>query len=632
MKKFSFLALAAAGMLFAACSSDKDVAEGAPQTTEIGEGYLALSINLPTAPQSITRATDDNGSGKFDLDDGLESEYDVKAAYLLVFTPGATEDAATFKTAFNINTQWQANGDPHVTVNSKNVVKKVGTVVAKNDLALVVLNPNSIFTFGTKSGTTVDEVTVKVGTTTVDASTTFATFRNLIVENSAVDNASQMTTNGFYMTNSPLFVKKGSTTEDNPDGTTFRTLVPIEYVYPTEEAAKSGVASEIFVERGMAKVTLEQLAAGKTLGTQTAEETPEDLDITILGWTLDQTNKKSYLVRSTDQVADFDAMKNGVSLIYRFTGNTAISDANRPGEYKYRGYFAIDPNYTGGAGELSHISETDASVFKGDFGIEHPQYCFENTFDVANQLRKNTTLVQLKVQVGDGVTDLYTVNGSTSSIYKLAGVETLVKNAVLNFLKSQGKVGTATSDDLGTVTLENDGTDATVQVIKSVAVTDDGTKFKTGANAAVAADLAATDSKIKTAVGTITKYAGGVSYYAIRIKHFGDELTPWHVGTYASPLVDTWLSAWSTKDTAKEKVTPTAGNSYPNNDIDDYLGRYGVLRNNWYDIRIDGIKTLGSAKPINYTEDPTPDDELEGYINVKINVLSWARRTQNWNL
>jgi len=626
MKKFSFLALAAAGMLFAACSSDKDVAAGVPQTTEVGEGYLALSINLPTAPQSITRATDDNGSGAFDLDDGLEKEYEVKDAYLLVFKPGTSEDEATFKTAFNITTQWVSNGDPHVTVNSKNVVKKVGTTIAEGDLALVVLNRNNIYTFAPKGGSTVDEVTVKVGSTELSTSTTFGDLRKMIVANSAIDNASQMTTTGFYMTNSPLFAKKGSTTEDNPDKTTFRTLVPIEHVYPTEEAAKSGVASEIFVERGMAKVTLEQLTGAK-LGTKTTDNA--ELDITIEGWTLDQTNQKSYLIRSTDKINTFDFIKNGVSQIYRFTGNTAIQDANNPGDFKYRGYFAIDPNFTGGKGELTHINETGSTVFKGDFGVENPQYCFENTFDVANQLRQNTTLVQLKVKVGTG-DDLYTVNGSTSSIYKKAAVETLIKNAVLTFLNSKGLVGTASSTDVGAVTLDDNATDATIQDIKTVAIADDGTKFKAGAAAAVSADLAATDSKIKAAVGTIVKYTGGISYYAIRVKHFGDELTPWHVGTKAHPLVDTWMSVWA--DDGEEKAQPTAGNVYPGNDWDDYLGRYGMLRNNWYDLRVTKIKTLGSAKPINYTDDPTTDDELDGYINVKINVLSWARRTQNWSL
>ena len=141
MKKLSFLALAAVGLLLGACTSDKDVAN-VPETEDVGEGYIAVSVNLPTAPQSMTRATDDNGAGagKFDLDDGLEGEYAVNDVHLLIFTPGASEDAATFKTAFNLSTSWPVNADPHVTVNSAKLVKKVGGAVAVGDLMLVILN------------------------------------------------------------------------------------------------------------------------------------------------------------------------------------------------------------------------------------------------------------------------------------------------------------------------------------------------------------------------------------------------------------------------------------------------------------------------------------------------------------
>lgn len=631
MKKLSYLALAAVGLLLGACSSDKDVV-GQDVTEEVGDGYIAVSVNLPTTIQTITRATDDNGSGKFDLDDGLESEYAVNDVHLLIFTPGASEDAATFKTAFNLTTVWPANADPHVTVNSAKLIKKVGSTVAKNDLALVVLNANSIYTFTNKTSSTVGEQTVSVdnaGTSvTLDNSITFGDLRKYIVTNSAIDNASQMTTTSFYMTNSPLYTKKGSTHTDDPSGTGFRTLVPITNVYPTEAEAASGTADEIFVERGMAKVTLKQLASGSTL--ETKDKDGNDLDITILGWSLDQTNQKSYFIRSTDNTATYAPIINGVSKIYRFTGNTAILDANNPGDYKYRSYFAEDPNFAVATSELTHSATLTYST---GFGVDNPQYCFENTFDVAHQLRMHTTLAQLKVQVGDGATNYYTVNGSTSNIYKLADVETIIKNAVFNHLKTKGLVGTATSADLGAVTLTN-GTPASLQVIDAVAVTDDGTKFLAGAAAEVTADLASTSSKIKAAVGDIVKYDKGVSYYAIRIKHFGDELTPWHVGTVADPIPATltWLSIWDNTAAAKEATLPTAGNIYPDNNANDYLGRYGMLRNNWYDLEVNKIKTLGSAEPIDYTTDPTEDDELDGYISVKINVLSWARRTQKWDL
>lgn len=59
---------------------------------------------------------------------------------------------------------------------------------------------------------------------------------------------------------------------------------------------------------------------------------------------------------------------------------------------------------------------------------------------------------------------------------------------------------------------------------------------------------------------------------------------------------------------------------------ENWLGRYGVLRNNWYDIEVTGVKGLGSATIPELTG--TTDDELESYIAVRINVLSWAKRTQ----
>ena len=74
MKKFSFLLLAVAGMLFAACSSDKDVAGGDvpnPEFNGKSEGFFKISINLPTAPNVSMRAWSESTN----LNDGLSTEY-----------------------------------------------------------------------------------------------------------------------------------------------------------------------------------------------------------------------------------------------------------------------------------------------------------------------------------------------------------------------------------------------------------------------------------------------------------------------------------------------------------------------------------------------------------------------------
>ena len=91
MKKLGFLALAIAGMLFAACSSDKDVAGGPnPNPNLENENqFLAFNINLPSVPTSM-RAADNTAT----LDDGLPGEYSVKNAILLVFSNEADEDDA----------------------------------------------------------------------------------------------------------------------------------------------------------------------------------------------------------------------------------------------------------------------------------------------------------------------------------------------------------------------------------------------------------------------------------------------------------------------------------------------------------------------------------------------------------
>ena len=87
------------------------------------------------------------------------------------------------------------------------------------------------------------------------------------------------------------------------------------------------------------------------------------------------------------------------------------------------------------------------------------------------------------------------------------------------------------------------------------------------------------------------------------IQHFGDDQTPWTAGSESYPT--------------------------PNRD-DNYLGRWGVLRNNWYEINVTGVKSIGS--PVVPEVYGTPDDPVQSWISVEINVLSWAKRTQNADL
>ena len=88
------------------------------------------------------------------------------------------------------------------------------------------------------------------------------------------------------------------------------------------------------------------------------------------------------------------------------------------------------------------------------------------------------------------------------------------------------------------------------------------------------------------------------------------------------------MTPWKKTESTLPSVS---GSVYPSDhQAGNYLGRYGVLRNNWYTINVEGIKKIGSPVVPEVTGDP--DDELAAYISVKINVLSWAKRTQGATL
>ena len=115
---------------------------------------------------------------------------------------------------------------------------------------------------------------------------------------------------------------------------------------------------------------------------------------------------------------------------------------------------------------------------------------------------------------------------------------------------------------------------------------------------------------LKAAEGTdpivgIATYKSGESYYIARIKHFGD-LTPWTEGK----------ETYGTNDDAHNT---------------NYLGRYGVLRNNWYELTVG--KVSGPGTPDVPTIKPKePDDESYKYISVSVKILSWAKRSDTVDL
>lgn len=583
----TLLALLAAGAL-TACSDSSDVTtDNGTKWDAEGNGYVTISLNCP---MSANRAND-----KFD--DGNKEEYAVKDATLLLFA-GDSESAATFAGGYKVSTTFSNFADtPSQITSTSKITRKIAQTTGTKIYAYVILNgvSNGIVTFGNGATTSSTGDAVTIGGTSLSASTTFGAFQDIITA-IPVD-----ISKGFVMTNAPLASAKGN---DAGTITITSTTDVTNGIYSTAEEAAANPAGTIYVERAVAKVTL---ADGNT-GDKKVKNT--ELAYQIMGWTLDNTNSKEYVARNTSDV-DAGAWKyvsKGITSPsddkYRFIGTNVVES----GVTLYRTYFAKDVNFTKGDYATEALTSlTGTSTVTGELstGSDYkPRYCLENTFDVDAQNEAYTTRAIVKVHIGDAgeTDDMFMYQNDANTYAKLTEMNDKVLE-VINNLDAVKAVGTAS--DLAFVSYVADERSTSIESFKigdktySAASTDDDlTLFNT----------------VKDFIGTISIYRQGCAYYQVLIKHFGDDLTPWNDASYAAN---------------DDYPAVSAADIYPTTNRDaNYLGRYGVLRNNWYDLSVTGVNTIGSSD-VPTDSETTTDDQIESYISVKINILSWAKRAQS---
>ena len=612
MKKFSFLVMAAAGMLFAACSSDKDVADnsGTSPLDRAAAGYFKVNLNLPTNIVNSTKAAGWGETTTGNLDDGLEKEYAVNSVLLLIFE-GANESAATLKqviTPTEKTSSTPGDNPNHITTN-REYTAKLNSTPTNNLYALAVVNGTGIIEGGS------DDTKVKIGGGTETSGITLAALQ-------AATSQPFINSDKFFMTNAVLSTVKGGASDPTANPT-LQTLAQIDpgFIYETETAAASGKpAVDIYVERGVAKVTLNTSGLGvsglapKGGGTVTAS---------FQGWALDNTQNKSYIVRKVPSTFTWNlTSKEAITTDkYRFVGGNAV-DAFYGSANLFRTYWAEDPTYnTFTAADFTTVASPSLTTSVGN---ENPLYCYENTFDVANQTYQSTTRAIIKVNLNSS-TDFYTIGADRKTLYSLDNVKDLVKTDLMN--QSDFATWWATQSTLtltgADLTVSFSSTDAGVITVTDVTVNKskcDKTSPATdpSVNTAVAGAIAA----LNTALAKVEYFKGGDVYYAIRIKHFGDDLTPWNSTE--------WETGYKPAESTIATIYPDASDGRQNA---NYLGRYGMVRNNWYDLVLGNIVKIGSSTVPTVSGETHPDDDLdESYIKARINILSWAKRTQNWNL
>lgn len=579
MKIKHLFGLAVIAAMTASCSSNEDLGTAGPGTgtNETGVGYATFTINLPSV--SGTRAVDADG---VEMAEGTPEEYKVSNATALIFQKyGSDEGSYKFVESVTLPIDgWTNDSTPGITTTSKKLVAKLTNVDTKNDYSVLILLNNK-----------------NVNLPTVGQSYNDWNSKNILTPSVTDWTGSD----GFYMANAPL---KGS--DASP-----ATLVPIDKnkIYASEAEANkptNDCAATVFVERGVAKMTV--AAPGTITVKDKATTKPTKSQVTFSNWALDITNKKTFAVHNIDGLSsDFGA----IWTTDRFTG------------INNRVYWGKDSNYDNedlkkndATGDDLRNKEfnfiTATSEINKDFTNTtktNPVYCLENTFNLKNMYQGQTTRVIFKAKYTpkDDTGDL--ADPADGTFYTIGNMKT-----ILNTDKLKAAV------------------DAVANPVLPTGYTIDYTNFKTEGSHVIKAEY------IKNASGTvldptapygkktgaeivkeindklglidgaghaeamvgINTYAQGVTYYIARVKHFGS-LTPWN-----------------------------SGESYGTDNL-KYLGRYGMLRNNWYELTVGNV--YGPGYPGVPPVDPNqPDDENEKYLSVSVKILSWAKRSDTVDL
>lgn len=589
MKIKHFFGLAVIAAMTASCSSNEDLGTAGPGTgnNETGASYASITIDLPTTRG--TRATVDN------FDGGTASEYEVKDATLLIFQKGTATSENDFKFVEKADLgnlePWKKDETANNGITTEATITAELTKATVGEggdyYALVILNNKY-------DDDNKDKVSMPGSTDTYGTWNVANNVKNLTDYEK-----------GFYMANAPEFTT---------DGEEPTTLVPIKGIYRTKEEAHSKPGATVHVERGLAKVTLSKgtekdyFTGDKASGTKYSKD-----DVKITSWALDVINKYSFPVHvtaglkggltSTSQtVPDYPEIWSNI------TGKTDrfVSQLSATGAFK-RVYWGIDPNYSidlsnsTKCGEQFTLATADGSgvTWKNGSGSDNPLYCLENTFDIEHMKQGQTTRVLVKATYIPNAlasateTDkTFFMIGNSSDIWTTKTLKAQIASKAKEALKTTAEL---------TVVLTGDLLTAGTHVLS-----ESNVSIKEGETEKVDADLVA---KLNTKLGLdatkkigIKTYKNGESYYIARIKHFGDDFTKWN-----------------------------PGNDLYGGNNEKWLGRYGVLRNNWYDLAVGSISGPGYPDVPEVKPD-TPDDEDTKYINVCVKILDWAKRSSTLDL
>lgn len=607
MKTKVFYWATLSAVLLASCT-DNEMREdnGKPQLEK--NAYASVVIKLPSTSDNKTKAEPDYDNGTDGTGDTY-AEFKVKDLTLLFFSAPAGKDEKTlaesdFILSEVVSTEASLSSG---SVLPKSVIPGDNTTTTTLSTGPISINDKSVRVLAVLNIGSTEEVAKKLLT----LGNPFSTInKELPIPGGDLNALLGKDKNCFLMTSAPVY-----------SGSDMKTLT--ECITSSNEAEAKKNTTAISVERVVAKVDLktndEKYLPDKSLSgiyCFTVEDGSHSEDkITILAWALGNTNKSAFPFRKVDPVWASDNA-------YDFLWDNAISPS------KSRIHWAVDPNYE---------QLTDTSKFSTPTSIDdsHDQptkaveYCLENTSNYSMMLKSQTTRLIVKAKYipntakpttsGSNTVD---DDGETWWSFTTVAEHYSAKHMYLNIIKwihdnlnTANDMPAVPTDATGITVTENNNEliGATTNRNWTITLVKNGdfhyklakvSYYPTGVSVVKELTGDALDG-FHSSKGEVQKYDKGVCYYEIFIRHFTEA-----EGGYAPTDGTPWI-----KEGEYEAK---------------HLGRYGVVRNNWYTVTINSIKQPGEPTiPVDKDE---PVDVATAYIDCSIEITPWARRNHSVDL
>ena len=578
MKKnsFSYFAVAALSLTFAACSQDDIVSNTDVITPDMETSYAKVRISMGS--NFGTRAFSDEN-----FDRGTKEEADVKSLSLMLYDD-AGNLVGTGSTNSITTPDDNRNGD------AQSVSDAYTSTIVK-----VTLKPGSA------------KPTKMLAYVNANASGNY----DAVLSSRTAANAIGNVDDGFVMTNSGYY-----TNDSQENSWTITTTISEDNLYDTAEEAKSGSPITIYVERLAAKVSVTDASSSATAEENYVIKTPNGEEVTIKfeakKWAVTALAKEMFTLKQQ----------------YESSLNTWANDSKHSRSYWAKGVNYDTPyaDYLTNSNPLTYLSLNQIVSEKGGVGkdldgsdvVYVPEHTVGGTTISGsgfNGIMTSTSLI---------VVGKYTVTGAEGNEYSSRDEGHEDDNHF--YLALTGTEPGEDDSEKLVYTIYNE-----VEMIKEL-IKRSGVKLSSSSASEVTVDdntlldnfEVYTDNADPNNKCLRLSYIGSSLYYQTESGSW-DALSQNQVkdaSSNAKMYNNGWSYFWG----------PITHNAEQTGNV----GYYGVVRNHSYQITINSFSGLGA--PMDEfvgggdpeEEEPDPDnpiipepDTRDAYINATLNVLSW---------